>query len=500
MQLALENHVGISLLLAIASLTAGAACFQRSVSGGHRSEAGFDAGLGGSVAASSSAGGATATSSGVGGSAATSSGVGGGAMAPCPGDALWMKRFGDGLDQVGTGVAVSPAGDIVLTGVFQGSIDLGGGPLPGDPTNYSVYVAQLDPSGQHLWSHAYPGGRDFVSMGGLPAAAVAVSPSGDVILGGDFTGTVDFGAGPFTASTGFGDGFVVAFDPAGNPRWSVQYSDDPGAPDPARPQMVESVAVDAAGNVLVLGFRSTGAYGAMFAVKLDPDGNQLWRRDLSAGGTLDATLRADAAGAVVVAGITYSAVDFGGIPVAASPALGTFFRGQLDPAGAEMWSAGSLTVGLRLDPGNGVGIDPAGNVVVAGGGGDINLDVGCGIFPVGWTTKVMEFDGATGDCRWMTGFADLGAALAVSPTGRALVATDGGDRLVSYPDTGPAALSSACNQTFSPSAGVEVHGLFAAPAGRVIMTGAFSSSANFTGDATLALQSAGQRDVFVASF
>jgi hypothetical protein len=388
----------------------------------------------------------------------------------------------------------------VLAGAFQGSIDLGGGPLVGDPTNYSIYVAELDPSGQYLWSHAYPGGRDFVSLGGLPAATVAVAPSGDVILGGDFVGTVDFGAGPVSAASGFGDAFVVAFDPAGNPRWSVHYGDDPGAPDPPRPQMVESLAVDAAGNVLVLGFRSTGQYGGMFAVKLDPDGNQLWSKDLSSGGTLDATIRVSSAGAIVIAGITYAAVDFGAVPVPASPAVGTFFRGQLDPAGDEMWSAGSLTVGLRLDPGNGVGVDPAGNVVVAGGGGDIDLDVGCGVFPVGWTTKVMEFDSATGACRWMAGFADLGAALSVDPTGRALVATDDGTQLLAYADTGPGPLGSACAETFSPGATVVVRGLSADPSGHVLMTGSFSASANFTGDATPALQSAGLRDVFVARF
>jgi hypothetical protein len=494
MSLLPETHFRVLLLLSLSALAVGQGCSRKSALGG-----GGSGGSGGEAAFDAGQGGGPVTSSGVGGG----SGVGGSAAPACPGSALWMNGYGDTLDQVGLGVVVDAAGDIVLTGVFQGSIDLGGGPLVGDPSAYSIYVAKLDPSGHHLWSHAYPGGRDFVSGGGLPFATVAVAPSGNVILGGDFTGTVDFGAGPVSAATGFGDGFVVAFDPDGSPLWSVHYGDpplSPTSPDPPRPYVVESVAVDPAGDVLVLGFHSTGVYGGMFVVKLDPQGNLLWRKPLSTGGTLDATVRSDTAGDVIIAGITYSAVDFGDVPVPASPAVATLFRGKLTAAGDEVWSAGNLTVGLRLHPGNGVDIDPEGNVILAGGGGDLDLDVGCGVFPLGWTTKVMALDGATGACRWMTGFGELGAALAVGESGRAFIATDSGDRLVAYPDSGEGLPASACDQVLAPGATVEVHGVFATPDGRVLMTGGFSSTASFTSDATAALHSAGMRDVFVASF
>src|SRR5262249_10549415 len=151
----------------------------------------------------------------------------------------------------------------------------------------------------------------FVAGTGTAFATVAFAPSGAVIFGGTFSGTVDFGTGPISAASVVGDGFVVAFDPAGDPAWSVHFGDPPpihGGPLAVRPHTVESLAVDPAGNVLVLGYRSLGPGGGMFLVKLDPMGQQVWRKDVSSTGTSGGTVRADAAGNVLVSGVSYGPV------------------------------------------------------------------------------------------------------------------------------------------------------------------------------------------------
>ncbi len=491
-----DTHIRATLALVVFALTTGQGCSGELIEDGG---VGGKGQIGGGGTGGSRAGSVDGEGGGGG-----SGGSGGGDAGPgslCPAAARWVKRYGDAQDQVGLSVAADPSGAIFIAGVFAGSIDLGGGPLVATGPGYSIYVAKLDPSGNHLWSHAYAGGVNLVFSGTLPFATLAVTPSGRVILGGDFAGTVDFGAGPVTAASSVGDGFLVAFDPGGEPVWSVHYGDPPstpGNPSFPDPQTIESITVDPSGAVVALGYRGADFGGGMFLVKLDAAGNPLWRKDVSSRGTMDATVRADPAGNVLVSGIAYGPVDFGGGPLQTSPALGTFFHAKMDAGGAQLWSAGALTEGLTLHPGNGAGVDASGNLVVAGGGPDLNLDVGCGAFPTEWGSKVAQFDAVTGDCRWQSGFGDSGVALAVGAAGDATVVSDPGDELLVYPDSGLA--EGTCAQTFALHGGAEVQGLAPDGQGGLLMTGGFSGTMDFSDDLSQMLGSAGLRDVFVARF
>jgi len=490
-----DTHTRVTLVVVLFTLTAGQGC-----SGAFTEDGG--AGARGQIGVPGSGGGSSASATGTGGSGGSGGGAGGSGGA-CPASARWVKRYGDSEDQVGISVAADAAGDIVIAGVFAGTIDLGGGPLVASSGRYSIYVAKLDASGNHRWSHAYAGGADYVFSGTLPFATVAVSSAGDVFLGGEFSGTVDFGAGPVTAASSVGDGFLVALDPGGQPLWSVHYGDPPagpGNPTPPSPQVIESIALAPGGAVLALGYRASGFGGGMFLVKLDALGNLIWRKDVSSDGTMDATVRADAAGNVLVAGLTYGPIDFGGGALQTSPAVGTFFRAKMTPGGAQLWSAGSLTEGFSLHAGNGAGVDPAGNLTIAGGGPDLNFDVGCGPFPFDWGAKVAQFDADTGACSWIAGFGDSGLALAMSAVGTPSVFTDPGDELVVYPDSGAGLPASACSQTFALHGGADVLGAAADGQGGLLMTGGFSGTTDFSDDPGTTLQSAGLRDVFVARF
>jgi hypothetical protein len=44
-----------------------------------------------------------------------------------PGDHLWSKRFGDASGEIVHGVTADGAGNVLVTGQFQGSMDFGGG-------------------------------------------------------------------------------------------------------------------------------------------------------------------------------------------------------------------------------------------------------------------------------------------------------------------------------------------------------------------------------------
>jgi len=105
------------------------------------------------------------------------------------GKALWGKSFGDASDQWVRSIAVDSAGNVIITGDFQDSIDFGGGPLVTIGPFKLVFVAKLDPSGNHLWSKGFGDGSGLDSF-------VAVDGSGDVLLTGGLKSTVDLGGGP----------------------------------------------------------------------------------------------------------------------------------------------------------------------------------------------------------------------------------------------------------------------------------------------------------------
>ncbi|MBW2453401.1 MAG: hypothetical protein JRI68_02770, partial [Deltaproteobacteria bacterium] len=90
----------------------------------------------------------------------------------------WSKSFGDDEWQPGAQVALSAQGDIALAGSGQGSVDFGGGPLPGADYG-SAYVAVLDGDGNHRYSHGYINDS-------MPLQGVAFDGAGNLFVTGDF--------------------------------------------------------------------------------------------------------------------------------------------------------------------------------------------------------------------------------------------------------------------------------------------------------------------------
>jgi hypothetical protein len=250
------------------------------------------------------------------------------------GNHLWSQRFGDESDETCTNVAVDGAGNVLLTGYIDGIVDFGGGALTCEGSG-DVFVAKFDPSGSHLWSQRFGDTNQQVGLG------VAVDGSGDVLVTGDFVGTVDFGGG-MLMSDGSPDIFVAKFDASGNHLWSRRFGD-------TDVQEGMSVAVDGAGNVCVTGY----FYGAVdfgggvltsagssdiYVAKFDASGNHLWSQGF---GDSDVQVGlgvvTDGAGSVCVTGYFDGAVDFGGGALT-SEGRGDVFVAELDPSGSHLWS------------------------------------------------------------------------------------------------------------------------------------------------------------------
>jgi chitodextrinase len=155
---------------------------------------------------------------------------------------LWSRSFGGSSNDAVQGVAVDPSDDVLATGFFTASADLGGGSVSSAGSS-DVFVVKYTPAGAYLWS------KRFGGTGSDMGNAVAADTDGNVVVTGSFSNTVDFGNGALTAAgTGLTtDAFVVKLSPSASSLWSKRFGDtlnDAGA----------GVALDASGMVAVTGY------------------------------------------------------------------------------------------------------------------------------------------------------------------------------------------------------------------------------------------------------
>ena len=120
------------------------------------------------------------------------------------GDHVWSRNFTPSTDDDrAEGIAVDASGNVFLAGNFEGSVDLGGGPLT-SAGRRDGYIAMLDSNGQHVWSLRFgQETRDWANR-------VVVDPWGNAIVIGLFEGTIDLGGGPITAG-GITDFFLAKY-------------------------------------------------------------------------------------------------------------------------------------------------------------------------------------------------------------------------------------------------------------------------------------------------
>ncbi len=113
---------------------------------------------------------------------------------------VWHREFGDVMGQQMTDLAVNAAGDIALVGLFDGSVDFGGGPLTsrgGDEfVGGDAFVVRLNADGSHRFSARY---GDTAAQ---RAQSVAIDARGDVVVAGEFRGQIDLGTGALTSAGG----------------------------------------------------------------------------------------------------------------------------------------------------------------------------------------------------------------------------------------------------------------------------------------------------------
>jgi hypothetical protein len=92
----------------------------------------------------------------------------------------WARTYGADREDVGWGIAADAAGNTVMTGWFQGTLELGRTTMPTAKSagNKDVFAIKHDAGGNIVWAQTW-GDKDHDQ-----GRAVAIDPKGGVIVAG----------------------------------------------------------------------------------------------------------------------------------------------------------------------------------------------------------------------------------------------------------------------------------------------------------------------------
>ena len=268
------------------------------------------------------------------------------------GNVTWTRRSASppNTDVRGTGIAVGPDGSVYVTGFFEyGSATFGTNTV-GSAGQLDVFLAKYDSAGTGLWARRAGGLYDD------SGSCITVDPQGNVLLGGMFSLQASFGG---IALNGSGDpeNFIAKCDSQGNFQWAkriggASFSD-------SRYQSYRGIAADSQGNAYFVGsFNSTSISG--FVAKFDSLGAVMWMRSMAAG---PASVAVDAFANVYFGGSFGGSVTLDSQTLTSAGGNDTFVF-KLNNSGTAIWAK---QAGFVFDDiCNGVAVDPAGNVLLAG--------------------------------------------------------------------------------------------------------------------------------------
>ena len=455
-------------------------------------------------------------------------------------DFAWAKGIGGSRTELGYSATIDASGNVYTTGTFSGTVDFdpnaGVANLTSAGINDDIFISKLDASGNFVWAKAMGGANNDV------ANSIAIDATGNVYTTGYFSGIADFdpnaGVANLASVGGSQDIFVSKLDASGNFVWAK-------AMGGTSLDLVNSIVVDATGNVYTTGFfqgvadfdpnasvanlASVGGSQDIFVSKLNANGNFVWAKAM--GGTgfdVANSIAVDAIGNVYTAGYFSGTADFdpnAGVANLTSAGSQDIFVSKLDASGNFVWA--KAMGGTSFDVANSIAVDASGNVYTTGFfAGTTDFDPNAGV--VNLTSIANSSDifvsklNASGNFVWAKAMcgtdSDIANSIAVDVTGNVYTAGYFNTTADFDPNAGVVNLTSAGgydifvskldasgNFVWAKAMGGTsndiAHSIAVDATGNVYTTGNFSNTVDFDPNAGVVnLTASGNTDVFIAKY
>lgn len=166
------------------------------------------------------------------------------------GQVRWVQALGGTGTDRGCRIATDAAGNSYVVGEFSGTAAFRGGNLSAAGAT-DVFLAKWSAGGFPLWA------RRFGGTGSERVSGLALDSTGQVLLAGSFSGTIDFGGLSLTSGGGTEEVFLLKSDRVGGALWARKASGLHVAAG-------ASVVADDMGNVFLTGcFSGTATFGTV---------------------------------------------------------------------------------------------------------------------------------------------------------------------------------------------------------------------------------------------
>jgi hypothetical protein len=286
------------------------------------------------------------------------------------GSVLWAQNVGGIYPEQGTAVETDVFGNCYVAGFFSGSTITFGATTLTNVGGTDMFIAKYDASGNVLWAQRCGG-----SGSDLPVAISTDGAAGCYVSGSTTSFSLVFGSINLVNNSGAIIPFTAKYDASGNALWAKIGQGNNNTAE------VYDASSNLSGDNFITGYfygtqivfgsdtifnpDITGNNTAIFLVKYDVLGNQVWTRTCAGNGNyLSYSVVADVSGNCYITGSFYSpTVIFGSDTLHNAGSINMFLT-KYDPAGNVLWT--KREGGWFDDGGQALATDASGNVYVAG--------------------------------------------------------------------------------------------------------------------------------------
>jgi len=292
------------------------------------------------------------------------------------GNVISAASVGSTYQDTLSGIAVTPAGEVYVAGIYRGAITIGTTTLT--TPSYGLFYSKWSPTFEPLWAN-----QGYSSYPSIECVNIGSDPSGNLILIGNFSEQCAFGSpNPVTLYNQNIGGYVVKLSPTGNAIWGESVSLSNFG--------ITNSYIDHAGNSYISGDMcfiiekdGTRLDNMPRCGKLSSNGTWAWYEPFAdMQSCVYVRITGDQAGNAYLTGILWGSFDFGGYVLNGDFDNENIFVAKGDPSGNWQWGLQTVDSGtnfylMTTD----ITALPSGDCVFAGFNSDENQQFGDFLVP-----------------------------------------------------------------------------------------------------------------------